>query len=232
MDFLAQINAASIKLASGDLNHFPLMKYAAKTGLPIQIDTGSSTIGEVENAFDIIRSEGNEKVIINHCPSGYPARLESINLNIIKTLKSMFGVPVAFSDHTPGWEMDIAAVATGANIVEKTISLDRTTKSCEHLMSLEPDECVCFVKKIREIETALGNYRRIMTEEEREKRKNVRRSIFARTDLEEGSILNEDMVEFRRPGHGIPPCDIDKLVNRIVTRRIPKGGMMSWENLI
>ncbi len=231
VDFLTQINAASIKIASGDLNHFPLMKYAAQTGLPIQIDTGSSTIGEVENAFDTIRSEGNEKIIINHCPSGYPARLESINLNIIKTLKNMFDVPIAFSDHTSGWDMDIAAVATGANLIEKTISLDRTTKSCEHLMSIEPEECVCFVNKIREIEIALGDYRRIMTDEERERRKIARRSIFASTDLKEGSMLTEDMVDFRRPGLGIPPCDIDRLVKRVLTRPVSKGGMILWDTL-
>ena len=110
---LEEIGCHSIKIASGDINHFPLIRMAARTGICLQIDTGSSTLGEIERAVDVIRSEGNENIIIHHCPSGYPARLESVNLNIIPTLKRLFPYPIAFSDHTPGWEMDVAAVALG-----------------------------------------------------------------------------------------------------------------------
>jgi sialic acid synthase SpsE len=118
VDFVEEIACHSIKIASQDINYYDLICYAAKKQILIQIDTGSATIGEVERTVDWIREEGNEKIIINHCPSGYPARLESINLKVIQTLQQMFPYPIAFSDHTPGWEMDIAAVAMGANIIE------------------------------------------------------------------------------------------------------------------
>src|SRR3546814_17616507 len=97
----------------------------------LQLDTGNATIGEIEAAVDVIRGEGNENIIIHHCPSGYPARLESINLNAIPTLKRMFVFPIAYSDHTPGWDTDLAAAALGPNLVATTISEDRTPHSVE-----------------------------------------------------------------------------------------------------
>ncbi len=126
IDFLVAIGCQSIKIASADLNHYPLLRKVARTGLNIQLDTGNGSLGEMETAVDIIRREGNENIIIHHCPSGYPARLQSINLRVITTLRQMFPYPIAYSDHTPGWDMDIAAVTLGASLVEKTITLDRT----------------------------------------------------------------------------------------------------------
>ncbi len=182
IDLLLRIGCDSIKIASGDVNHFPLIRRAAQTGLAIQIDTGNATIGEVEEAVDVITSEGNKNIIIHHCPSGYPARLESINLKVITTLRHMFPFPIAFSDHTPGWEMDIAAVALGAKLVEKTITEDRLTRSVEHIMSLEPNDMKEFVTSIRDIEKALGNKRRYLSNEEHQKRRAIRRSIFLKNN--------------------------------------------------
>ena len=119
IELLEKLDCHSLKIAFADVNHFPLLRRAAKTGMCLQLYTGMATLGEIEQAIDIIRSEGNEKIIIHHCPSGYPANPENINLRIIKTLKKMFPYPVAFSDHTPGSEIDIAAVAMGANMVGK-----------------------------------------------------------------------------------------------------------------
>ena len=119
IELLVKLGCDSIKIASADVNHFPLIRQAARTGMCIQIDTGNATLGEVEAAIDIIQTEGNDGIIIHHCPSGYPAHLESINLNIIPSLKRLFPFPIAFSDHTPGWEMDIAAIALGANLLER-----------------------------------------------------------------------------------------------------------------
>jgi len=205
LTFLEKIGCSSIKIASADVTHFPLIRFAAKTGMTIQLDTGNSTLGEIEAAVDVILSEGNNNVIIHQCPSGYPARLESINLRIIHTLKQMFPFPVAFSDHTPGWNMDIAAVAMGANLVEKTITLDRTTRSVEHMMSLEPEEMTAFIQSIRNLEIAMGSTRRLMTEEERKKRLAVRRSVYLIEAVKKGQTLGQAKVDFRRPGYGLQP---------------------------
>lgn len=153
---MQRLKIDSIKIASSDVNHHSLIRGAASTGMCIQLDTGSSSLGEIETAVDTVLSTGNDRIVIHQCPSGYPARLDGINLNMIKTLKTMFGVPVAYSDHTPGWIMDVAAVSIGANMVEKTITLDRATPSVEHIFSLEGKELVEFVNAIREVESAMG----------------------------------------------------------------------------
>lgn len=231
IDFLVKLGCHSIKIASGDVNHHPLIRYAARTGLCLQLDTGGSTLGEVEAAVDVILKEGNSNIIIHQCPSGYPARLESINLRIIPTLKQMFGFPAAFSDHTPGWEMDIAAVALGANMVEKTITLDRTTRSVEHSFSLEKEEMGRFVHAMRDLEVALGTTRRIMGDEERAKRLGVRRSCFLAAAGKAGQVLTEDMVDYRRPGKGIPPNESRSVVGSRLRRDKAAGTLLEWKDL-
>ena len=233
VDFLEELNCHSIKIASADVNHVPLLRRVARTGMCVQLDTGMSSIGEVENAVDILLAEGNDKIIIHQCPSGYPAHLESINLKIIPTLKNMFSLPVAFSDHTPGMEMDIAAIALGANLVEKTITEDRTTRSVEHIMSLEPPEIKEFVKTIRHVETALGSNRRILYPEERAKRQAVRRSVFLKEAVSAGTALETCQFEFQRPGYGIAPDVFDRMELKefVVARDLVAGHMLKPEDL-
>ena len=191
IDFLAELGCHSFKIASSDVNHLPLIRRAARTGMCLQLDTGNSSIGEIEAAIDVIRAEGNENIIIHHCPSGYPARLEGINLNIITTLRKMFPYPVAFSDHSPGWDMDVAAVTLGANLVEKTISEDRTTRGVEHIFSIEPRDMKKFVETVRGIEIALGAHRRVMHSSEITKRQANRRSTHLVQAARAGSKLGD-----------------------------------------
>lgn len=231
IELLEDLGCDSIKIASADVNHLPLIRRAAKSGACLQLDTGNASLGEIEKAVDVVRSEGNENIIIHNCPSGYPARLESINLNLIRTLKQMFPYPVAYSDHTPGWEMDIAAVAVGANLVEKTITLDRTTRSCEHLFSLEPADMKRFVETIRSIETALGSPRRILHPEEIKKRTAVRRSAFLGAPAAKGQPLSALSIEYRRPGFGLGPDMVETLADLQVRQGLPVGHMLSWSDL-
>jgi sialic acid synthase SpsE len=220
---LVELGCDSIKIPSADVNHFPLVRQAAATGMCIQLDTGSATIGEIEAAVDVIRSEGNENIIIHQVPSGYPARLNSINLNIIPTLKRLFPYPVAFSDHTPGWEMDVAALALGANLLEKTITEDRTTRSIEHVFSLEPHEMRTFIERIRGVETAMGAPRRIMHQAELEKRRKVRRSVYLKEPVIAGLSLGDAAVEFRRPALGLPPDLYETLREMRFRSDLPAG---------
>lgn len=231
IDLLMDIGCHSIKIASADVNHIPLLRSAAKTGVCIQLDTGMSTIGEIEAAVDTIRSEGNDNIIIHQCPSGYPARLESINLNIIRTLHTLFPYPVAFSDHTPGSEMDIAAVALGANLVEKTITEDRATRSVEHIMSLEPHEMRDFVQTIRDVEVALGSSRRILHPEERKNRLATRRSAFLQQAARKGQPLSQCAIEFRRPGYGLAPDLFEQIQSSMIKQDLPAGHMLTLQDL-
>lgn len=230
VDMLASLGVHVFKISSGDVNHHPFIRYVARKGLPVMLDTGSSTIGEVEEAVEVIRSEGNEQVVIHHCPSGYPARLESINLRVITTLREMFDYPIAFSDHTPGWDMDIAAVALGAVMVEKTIASDRTFRDAEHIMSVEVEEAAAFVRAIRELEVALGKPRREMSDEERRSKMDKRRSIFPASDLDPGTVLTEQDLDYRRPGTGIPPGLQELVVGRVLARPVTKDSMLQWED--
>lgn len=226
VEFLQQIGCDSVKIASADINHYPLMTYAAQRLPSIQIDTGNATIGEVEAAVDVIRRAGNERIVIHHCPSGYPARLESINLRIIRTLKTMFGLPIAYSDHTPGWDMDIAAIALGANMVEKTITHDRTTRSVEHMFSLEPADMKAFVRAVRDLEIALGTTRKALSETELEKRDAIRRSAHVKSGARKAQKLGLDAIEFRRPGYGIAPDEIERYIGWTFARDMQPGEMV------
>jgi sialic acid synthase SpsE len=231
VDLLERLGCHSIKIASHDVNHFPLLRHAARTGISIQLDTGRATLGEIEEAVDVLRAAGNDRIVIHQCPSGYPARLESIHLRVITTLKQMFDVPIAYSDHSPGWEMDIAALALGASLVEKTITEDRTTRSIEHMFSLDPPEMRRFVGLIRSVETALGSNRRIMAPEERQRRLAVRRSLHLAKAVRGGDTLSEGAIIFQMPGYGIPPDMLDRVRGMKFRRDLPAGHRVSLSDL-
>ena len=233
LNLVSIMKCQSIKIASADVNHHPFLKKVAKTGLCIQLDTGNSTLGEIEAAVDLIRNEGkHNNIVIHNCPTGYPAHLESINLRMIPLLKKTFGCPVAYSDHSTGWEMDVAALALGANLIEKTITEDRCTKSVEHIMSLEPHEMKDFVKKIREVEIALGSSRRIMTAEHLKARKSIRRSVVLNQDVSEGQKLGDVKVQFKRPGFGLPPDQYEMMRDYIFNSDHKAGQIIHAHNLM
>jgi sialic acid synthase SpsE len=231
VDLLEELGCHSIKIASADVNHFPLLRKVARTGMCIQLDTGMSSLDEISSAIDVIKSEGNENIIIHQCPSGYPAHLESINLKIIPTLKKMFPYPAAYSDHSPGAEMDIAAVALGANLVEKTITEDRMTRSVEHVMSIEPHEMKKFVETIRNIEIGLGVAERELHGDEVKKRSEIRRSTFLKCDGKAGQKLSDCEVEFRRPGFGLAPDNYEKMLDAVLMSDISAGEMLTMKDL-
>ncbi len=231
IDFLAELGCHSVKIASADVNHLPLLRRAARTGMCLQLDTGNATVGEIERAVEVVCEEGAEDVIIHHCPSGYPARLEGINLNVIPTLKRMFPHPIAFSDHSPGWVMDVAAVALGADLVEKTITEDRTTRSIEHMFSLDPPDMAAFVETVRQVEAALGSPRRVLHPEERQRRRAIRRSAHLEAPVKTGQRLDEAQLLFRRPGFGVGPDEVESLGERRFRRDLPAGHVLTVGDL-
>ena len=234
IELLEEIGCDSIKIASADINHFPLIRRAAESGMSIQLDTGMSTIDEVKKAIAIIEETGNKNIIIHQCPSGYPAYLESINLNIIPILKKELNYPIAFSDHSAGRDMNIAAVTLGANLIEKTISEDRTYPSVEHIMSIEPDEMKLFVQAIRDLEASMGSGVREMDEQEKGKRDAIRRSAYTIEDVKKGTLLSKVKVEFRRPGFHIQPDEYEKLlINKsIVKNNINKDQPIKYGDIL
>ena len=225
IDFLKNIGCDTIKIASADINHYPLLDYAAETGLSVQIDTGMADLNEINEAVKLI-SKKNNKIIIHHCPSGYPADTNDINLNIIKTLRSKFNCPIAYSDHSPGYDMDIAAVALGANILEKTITFDKTTKSPEHMMSLEFKDMKRFVQNIRKLDIALGKFDKKISFEQKIGRKLLRRSIFLEKDAKINQKLKDTHVTYRRPEKGMSPDFFFKNKNSLLKKNLKKGSIL------
>lgn len=231
VDFLVdELKIDSIKINSSDINELEFIRYCASKGINIQIDTGSADLWEIERAIITAEEEGCDNIVIHLCPTGYPARLESINLRMIKSLKTMFPkYSIAFSDHSPGWEMDIAAVAIGADMLEKTITLDRTIKSCEHSFSLEQEYTKKFIKSIRDLEIALGSTRRIIPSHIKKERNNTRRSPYALKNLRIGEVIKESDFEFKRPGFGITSEEFEFFIGKKLIKDINRGEALTYE---
>ena len=228
-DLLDKMNVPAYKIASGEITNFPLLRYITKKGKPIILSTGMATLGEVEEALNVIRSEGVEEVILLHCVSNYPAKIEDVNLRAMETLKQAFKIPVGFSDHTLGITASIAAVALGACVIEKHFTLDRNLLGPDHKASLEPDELKEMVKSIRDVEKALGNGVKIPTKEEEEIKRIARRSIVAKVDIPKGTTITEDMMDAKRPGRGIEPKSIDIIVGKKAKEDIRKDEIVTWK---
>ena len=229
VDLLYELDVPAFKVGSGEITNFPLLRYIAKKRKPIILSTGMSTLGEIEEALDVIRSEGVEDIILLHCVSNYPARIEDVNLRAIETLKQAFKLPVGFSDHTLGIIVPIAAVALGACVIEKHFTLDRNLPGPDHRASLEPDELKEMVKAIREVEKALGNGIKKPTKEEKEIKKVARKSIVAKVDIPEGAIITEDMLDVKRPGTGIEPKYLKFIIGRKAKEDIKKDDVIRFE---
>jgi N-acetylneuraminate synthase len=223
-------NIPLIKLSSGDITNGPLLLSAARTGKPIILSTGMSTIGEIEAALGVLafgyldkkgqpslisfeeafrsipgQEELKRNVSILHCTTEYPAPFSEVNLNIIDTFKSAFGLRVGYSDHTTGVAVPIGAVAKGATIIEKHFTLDKKLPGPDHKASLEPDELKIMVRSIREIECALGNSIKRVTESESKNVPIARKSIVAGSFIKKGESFTYDNLAIKRPGTGISP---------------------------
>ena len=223
VDLLAEIGAAAIKVAKSDVNHRVLIDHIARKGLPIILD-GRERFEDVEQAARICEGHGLTDIVIMHCPSGYPAQHAGIHLSAIRHIKQIFGYPVGYADHSVGTAMNFAAVALGADFIEKTITADRDTQAVEHFMSLEPHELKDFVKQVRAVEAALGDPRIIFSSRVSAEH---RRSIQARRAIARGSTIRLEDLDFRRPGTRIPADRYEEVVGRTAVRDIPAGEFLS-----
>ena len=207
VDFLSKIGLKRWKIPSGEINNFNLLEKIAKLNQPIILSTGMSCLGEIEAAINILTSNNlsKDKVTILHCNTAYPTPMEDVNLNVIKTLRSSFGVNVGYSDHTLGIEVSTAAVALGSTIIEKHITLDRDLPGPDHKASLEPNEFKNLVKNIRNVSIALGSSIKKPTKSERININIARKSIVASKVIKNGEIFTNENLTSKRPATGLPP---------------------------
>lgn len=231
LQYLIQLDVPFIKVGSTEVTNHPYLHEIGKTGKPIILSTGMSTLGEVEKALDTIYETGNKKLTLMHCTTDYPTSIENVNMNAMLTLKNAFHVPVGYSDHTIGYEAAVAAVTMGAVYIEKHITLDKNLPGPDHKASMEPKEFCEYIQHIRNTEILLGNGRKVPTEHEKEIMSQVRRSILAKFDLKKGTILNKDMFCYKRPGDGIPPEYADILEGRELKRDLVKEEKILWQDV-
>ena len=228
IDFLEDLLPA-YKFGSGDITNIPALKYVAKKNKPIILGTGMSTLKEVKFAVDSIKSENNKQIITLHCTTNYPCPLEEVNLNSMLTMQKELDCLVGYSDHTAGAMVPIIATALGAVVIEKHITTDKNLPGPDHKASLEPDELKTMITEIRNVEKALGSFDKKPTESEKKIMKIVRKSIVAKQDIKKGSIIKKNMLIIKRPGTGLKPMDLDKIVGKKIKKHIAKDEILQLD---
>jgi sialic acid synthase SpsE len=230
-DFLESLGVAAFKVPSGEVTNLPFLAHLARKGRPIILSTGMATLDEVSGAVRCLRENGDPALALLHCVSRYPAEPRDANLRAMRTMADAFGVPVGYSDHTPGLEVALAAAALGAAVIEKHFTLDRSLPGPDHAASLEPGELAALVRGVRTVESALGHGRKEPVPAEAETAAVARKSLVALVDLPAGTVLDASVVGPRRPGTGLSPALAPQLVGRRTRSAIRAGTPITWEML-
>ena len=232
VDLLEELEVPAFKIASGEITNLPLLEHVASKRKPIILSTGMSTLDEVKDALEIIKGKGMEEVILLHCVTSYPARIEEMNLRAIETLRGAFSLPVGLSDHTLGITVPVAAVALGACVIEKHFTLDRNLPGPDQRASLEPEELKEMVSAIRNVELAMGDGTKRITAGEEEIKKVARRSIVANVDITEGTVVTEEMVSLKRPGSGLGVKSMNLIVGSRTRASIKAGEIIALSKMV
>ena len=232
VDLLDSLDVCAFKIASMDINHLPLLEYAASKGKPMILSTGMATLGEVERALLTLAKGGAGCVALLHCVSIYPPDYETINLRNIGTMQRAFDAPVGFSDHTLGTAIPLAAIACGACVIEKHFTLDKTMEGWDHAISADPLDMQAVVRDGRNVFAALGSTVRTVSQAEAEKRKQFRRRLVAKRAMKRGERLGPEDLDFKRPGTGIHPHEVPYVTGRSLARDVAPDDELEWSDLV
>jgi N-acetylneuraminate synthase len=230
-DFLESLGLPAFKLPSGELTNLPFLAHVAGKGKPVILSTGMATLQEVDAAVETLARSGNNQLVLLQCVSEYPADPAEANLRAMASMRSSFGFPVGFSDHTPGMAAAITAAALGACVVEKHLTLDREMPGPDHRASLEPAELAEMVRGIRVAESALGDGEKRPGAGEETTALAARKSLVAACDISAGTVLGPEHIAAKRPGTGIPPGMRERLLGRKMRVAVPSGTLFEWEML-
>jgi N-acetylneuraminate synthase len=227
VDFLEGLDVPAFKIASFENNHLPLIRKAAATGKPLIISSGMATLAELDEAVRAAREAGCRDLVLLKCTSTYPASPENSNVLTIPHLRALFGCEVGLSDHTMGVGASVAAVAHGATVIEKHVTLDRTDGGVDSTFSLEPQELRALVIETERAWQSLGQVSYGPSEAET-KSVVFRRSLYVAQDLKAGDVLTPETMRCVRPGLGLPPKYYEILLGRRVNQDLKKGTPMAW----
>ena len=217
---LSDLGLQIFKIPSGEITNLPYLRHIGSLGKQVILSTGMSDLGEVGDALNILINAGTSKdsITVLHANTMYPTPMKDVNLNAMLTIQKEFSVSVGYSDHTLGIEVDIAAVAMGASVIEKHFTLDKSMEGPDHKASLDPQELKAMVSAIRNIEKALGSSKKKPSPSESKNIEVVRKSIVASQGIAKGEFLTENNITVKRPGNGISPMKWDEIVGSIAVK--------------
>jgi N-acetylneuraminate synthase len=234
VDMLVKLGVKRLKLSSGELTHRALVEHAAATQLPLLMSTGMGTMNEIIEAVAwVSAARGHLRdVVVLHCTSAYPAPDETLNLLAMQSMARELKMAIGYSDHSLGIEAPLAAVALGAGVIEKHLTLDRHLPGPDHSASLEPDEFLRMVQGIRRVSAMLGDGVKVPLPEERDTARVARRSVVAAVDIAAGDVITARMLICRRPATGIAPRDMQRVMGQSARVSIAAGSVLQWDQLI
>ncbi|MGE5351526.1 MAG: N-acetylneuraminate synthase [Acidobacteriota bacterium] len=230
-DFLDEIGLEIFKIPSGEITNIPFLKHIAQKGKKIILSTGMSQLGEIEEALSVINAYNTGDVVLLHCVTEYPAPYGEINLRAMLTLKQAFNIRVGYSDHSPGIEISLAAIALGAEVIEKHFTLDKNLPGPDHKASLEPEELKNMIASIRNIEKSLGDGIKRPAECEIKNIHIARKSLVAVTDIAEGELISLSNISVKRPGSGILPKYLEQVIGKRARTSIAAEEVMTWDKI-
>ena len=230
IELLSTLKIQRWKIPSGEITNLPYLRKIGCLKQPVILSTGMASLGEIESAIDVLEQAGaiRNQITVLHCTTEYPAPLDEVNLCAMQTIGKAFGVLVGYSDHTEGIAIPIAAVAMGATVIEKHLTLDRTMEGPDHRASLEPDQFASMVQGIRSIEQALGDGIKRPTASERANLPIVRKSIVASRAIQVGEPFTAENITAKRPGIGISPMHWDAQIGRVARRAYAPDELIEW----
>lgn len=231
VDLLEELNVEGYKVASGDMDYYPLLDYISNTGKPIILATGMAYMDEIKQSINRIKKGKTLEIAVLHCISNYPPKDEDINLNVIKTMRKELGIPIGFSDHSMGITIPIAAVAMGAKIIEKHFTISRKLEGMDHFYALEPDELKEMVEGIRKVEKSMGTGIKVPVQGEFAERHYARRGIIAAYNLKAGNIIEEKHLDYVRPVNGIESRYYKEIIGRKLNKDLKQDEPVCWEDL-
>lgn len=228
---ITKIKVKKIKIPSGEITSIDLLEYLSKKKNEILLSTGMSNLYEISKAIEKLNKNFKKNITLLHCVSEYPAKKKNLNINLVKKLKEFFRLKVGYSDHSIGSEACLAAVAAGACVIEKHITLSRKLKGPDHRSSMEINQFKKLIKKIRELEIIMGTSKKNISVEENEIKRVSRKSIVTKTFLRKGTVLKKRHLCFKRPGTGISPMNYNKVIGKKILRDIKQNKILKLNNL-
>jgi N,N'-diacetyllegionaminate synthase len=220
VNLLVALGQDHFKIPSGEITNLPYLRHIGALGRRILLSTGMANLGEVEAAIDVLEAAGTvrENMVVLHCTTEYPTPMGEVNLLAMQSMGNALGVDVGYSDHTVGIEVSVAAVALGAQVIEKHFTLDRNLPGPDHKASLEPAELAALIEAIRNVEASLGDGVKRPTPSETKNRPIVRKSLVAAVPIARGEVFSVDNMAVKRPGTGMSPMRWDEMLGRLALR--------------